>query len=152
MGTISLTNEKLATFYMCGKAFINSSPRSRLWYAVDKVMKAAEKKLKKVEALKEEKRREFAMKKDKGIYDLTPDGKWQFDQEGHKKLTEALEVIDETVTEISVQIIPEGEFDEKTLSFDLRNNFEGIVIPAIDYENFDWDKIPANHKDKKAEV
>lgn len=138
--TTKITNEQLNTFTVCARAYLNAAPKSKLWFAVDKILKVSIKKLKKVEELKEEKRREFALKKDKGVFDLTPDGKWQFDDAGYKNLISALSAIDETEVEIPTHIIPEGDYDDKIISFDIRNNFEGIVIPKIDYDNFDIDK------------
>lgn len=151
MDTLTITNERLNIFVIAGKAYLNATAKSKLWFAVDKITKVAVKKLKKVEKLREEKRREFAMKKDKGVYDLTENGGWQFDESGHKKLIEALEEIAKQDCELPIHIIPEGQYDEKDLTYDLRDNFEGIVIPAIDYDNFDIDSWVDPAKKKKEE-
>lgn len=149
MDTIKITNERLSVFVTAGKMYCNVTPRSKLWFAVDKITKIAEKLLKKVEKEKEEKRREFAMKKEKGIYDLTVQGGWQFDEAGHKALAAAHDDINEKEVELKVHIMPEGDYDETILSFDLRESFEGIVIPAIDYETFDVDKYLQEETKKK---
>lgn len=137
--TTKITNERLNLFVLCGKAYVNGNPKSKLWFAVDKILKIALKLLKKVDQRKEEKRMEFASKKEKGIFDLNPNGGWQFTDESWKKLVEALQVIDEDLAELPTHIVT--EYDEKALSFDLRANFEGIVIPAIDYDTFEIDKF-----------
>jgi len=137
---MNITNEQLNIFVLCGKAFTTNTPKSKLWFAVDKITKVAHKKLKNVEREKEAKRREFAMTKEKGIYDLDDKGQFQFTPDGLNNLLKAFEEIDQKEVEIPIHIIPAGEYDEKTLTFDVRQAFEGIVIPAIDYEKFNIDE------------
>lgn len=149
METIKITNERLNIFVVAGKQYCNTTPRSKLWFAVDKITKIAEKLLKKVEKQREEKRREFAVKKEKGIYDLTATGGWQFDEAGHKSLVAAMEEIDSKEVELKVHIVADGDFDESVLFFDMRENFEGIVIPQIDYDTFDVDKYLEELNKKK---
>lgn len=154
MATISITNERLNNFALAGKAFTGNTPLSKLWFAADKITKIALKRLKAVEKEKQKKRREFAMKKDKGLYDLDAQGNFQFNDEGLNKLEEALLSIDEQTTELPVHIIPHGDYDEQALSFDMRTCFEGIVIPDIDYEKFDIDQFeePKSNGVKKLAV
>lgn len=146
MATITITNERLNNFALAGKAFTGSTPLSKLWFAADKITKIALKRLKIVEKDKQKKRREFAMKKDKGLYDLDANGQFQFNDEALTKLEDAIAAIDEQTTEIPIHIIPHGQYDEEALSFDMRNCFEGIVIPDIDYEKFDIDAYEAPKK------
>ncbi len=149
MNTITITNERLNLFAICAKQYLNTSPRSKLWFAVDKILKIAIKKLKKVEEKKNEKRRDHALKLDKGVFDTKDDGSFKYDVTGHKALVVDLAAIDEETVEIPVNIVPDGQFDEnpKFLSFDIRNAFEGIVIPAIDYDNFDFETVkPQPHE------
>ncbi len=147
--TIKISKEELNSFVSFGKAYVNTFVRSKLWFAIDKILRVTIKKLKKVEKEREEKRAEFAVKKDKGVYDLTPNGRWQFDEEGLKKLNAALEALEIEEIEIPTHVIPDGEYEESNLTFDFRDAFEGIVIPAIDYETFDIDKYVAPKEEKK---
>ncbi len=139
----SITNERLNLFVTCGKHYLNNTKKSKLWFAVDKILKGAVKQLKKVNERKDEVRREFALKLDKGVFDTNENGTFKYDVEGNKKIVAALAVIDAETCEINTHIIPEGQYDDnpELLSFDIRNAFEGIVIPEIDYENFDIDKF-----------
>lgn len=152
--TIKISNDRLNIFVLCAKQFCNTTPRSKLWYAADKICKIALKKLKKTNRLRDEKRREFASKKDKGIYDLNDQGGWQFDENGFNKATAAMIEIDEQEVELPIHIIPVGQFDEKALSFDMRDHFEGILIPAINYDEFDIDNFlaPKTDEEKKPET
>ncbi len=146
MTTLTITNERLNLFVFCAKQYLNTTPRSKLWFAVDKILKIAIKKLKKVEERKNEKRRDHALKLDKGVFDTKDDGSFKYDVKGHKDLVADLLLIDEDTVEVPVHIIPDGEFDEKLLSFDIRNAFEGIVIPVIDYD-FDIETVkPQTHE------
>ena len=149
--TVKITKEKLNIFVAIGKHFVNTTPKSKLWFAVDKILRLAKKKLKKVEQERDEKRREFAAKKDKGLFDLNERGEYQFNDDNLKKLNEALLEIDEEEVEIPFHIIPDGENDETKLSFDMRENFEGIVIPSVDYETFDIDNYVAPKEEDKKE-
>lgn len=153
MGPIKITKEKLNLFCLCGKAYLNMSPKSKLWYAVDKVLKKALKLLKKVEEEKNTARREFALKKDKGVFDTAEGGVFQYSAADHEKLIERMSKIDEEEVEIMSHIIPVGEYDDdpKVLSFDMRNAFEGIVIPEINYDEFDIDKYEAPKEEEKTE-
>jgi len=148
---MNITNERLNLFVVCAKHYLNNSPKSKLWYAVDKILKIALKMLKKVEAKKLEKKREHAVKLDKGVFDVYENGTLKYTVEGEKKLAEDLEAIDQETCEIPTHIIPEGLYDDdpKVLSFDIRNAFEGIVISAIDYENFDIDNFEAPKVEEK---
>lgn len=150
MPTIQIPNERLMLFVVAGKNYSSGTPLSKLWFAVDKVTKFAEKKLKLVEKQKEKKRREFALKGDKGVYDLNDKGQFKFDDAGLDKLLPAIEEIDSQLTEIITHIIPAGQYDDSQLTFDMRNIFEGIVIPAIDYDTFDIDNFVFPKKDEPA--
>lgn len=154
MKTITITNERLNQFALAGKAFTGNTPLSKLWFAADKITKIAIKRLKAVEKEKQRKRREFAIKKDKGLYDLDAQGNFQFNDEGLTKLEDALAAIEDQPQEIPIHIIPHGEYDDQALSFDMRTCFEGIVIPDIDYETFDIDQFenPKNNGVKKLTV
>lgn len=139
--TKQISKEKLNIFVMAAKAFMDqtNNKKSKLWYAADKICKVAENKLKKVEMERDEKRREFALCDDKGVFDLNPQGGYKFDKEGLKKLKKALSDIDEETVDLPVHIIE--QFDDTKFNFDMRNSFEGIIIPEIDYETFDIDSF-----------
>ena len=135
----TITNEQLNLFVVCGKHYLNTAPKSKLWFSVDKILKIAIKKLKKVEDKKDDLRRECALKLDKGVFDTKENGAFKYDVEGQKKLIAGLLLIDEETLEIPSHIVPEGEYndDPKLISFDVRNAFEGIVIPEEDtYESW----------------
>lgn len=127
----SITNEELNFFVLAGKAYLNTAPRSKLWYAVDKLTKIGIKMLKKVEREKDAKRREFALTLDKGVYDTKDNNEFKYNVEGHKKLVDALNVIDESQIDFPIHIVSEYDNDPKIISFDIRRAFEGIVIPEI---------------------
>lgn len=148
---IIITNEKLALFCTVGKHYLNTAPRSKLWFAVDKILKKALKLLAKLEEKKNEIRREFALKKDKGVFDTGEGGIFQFTEESHNKLVKKINDLDEETVEIPTHIIPDGQYDDdpKVLSFDTRNGFEGIVIPEIDYESMDIDSMEHTPKPKE---
>jgi len=132
----TITNERLNLFVVVGKHFLSNPkkfPKSDLWYAVDKLVKKGLKKLKKVEEEKQKKRREVAVKLDKGIYDLTADGNFKWTDENYEKHVAACAEIDEKeVVDFEPHIV--NVYDDSEFSFDIRNAFEGIVIPEIDYD------------------
>jgi hypothetical protein len=137
----TITNEQLNLFVLCAKHYVNNSPKSKLWYAVDKILKGALKQLKKVDERKAEKKRERAIKLEKGVFDLRLDGTFKYDLEGERLLVEDLNAIDQETVEIKTHVITDYDDDPKLISFDMRNAFEGIVIPEIDYDNFDIDGV-----------
>lgn len=129
----TITNERLNLFVLCGKHYVNNAPKSKLWYAVDKLLKIAIRMLKKVDEKKNEKRMDRAVKLDKGVLDLTIDGSFKYNLEGHKLLIAELRAIDDETVEMPTHIVTEYDDDPKLISFDMRNAFEGIVIPETDY-------------------
>lgn len=140
----TITNEKLVSFCFHAKAFINSTPKSKLWFACDKILRIALKKARKTDQEKDERRRENALMKDKGLFDLDDKNQFQFTKESEKKLLEEFKVIDEKTIELETHIVT--DFDDSKLSYDMRTAFEGIVIP--EYKEIDID----NYQESKEQV
>jgi len=138
----TLTNKQLNLFVICGKQYLNTAPaKTKLWYAVDKILKKSLKKLEEVDEIKNEKRRDHALTTDKGVFDTNENGTFKYTLAGNKKLMSELTEIENKEVEIDTHIVTEYDDDPKILSFDIRRAFEGIVIPEIDYDKLNIDTI-----------
>lgn len=136
METVQITKEKLNKFAVAGKYYHtkHNASKSQLWMAIDALLELAQKKLKKIEQQKDLTRVQLC-KKDKSQYiEYDKKGGYQFTEEKYKELVEKLNIIDNELVEMPIQIIPKGQYPEKDLTFDLRDAFRGIVIPAQEYE------------------
>lgn len=147
--TIEITNERLNNFVLAGKRYTEQTPVSILWFVVDRMVKKFTKDLKKVEKERIKITRKYALKKEKGLFDLDDKGNLQFPADKQDELENEIEALFDKKIEVETDIVPAEDFDEKALSHDMRNVFEGIVIPSIDHDA----KISAlknsNHKELK---
>ncbi len=136
METITITKEKLNKFVACGKHYItvNVANKSLLWVNVDTLLEIAIKKLKKVEREKELARLSLCKKTATKHIDMSKNGNYQFTEEDHKKLLEAVDTIDQSTVDMPCMVIPKGEYPEKGLTYDIRDSFKGIVIPLNEYD------------------
>jgi hypothetical protein len=142
---MKVSPDKLNRFIIAGKHYASVTPLSKLRIAVEKILQPSIKKLKKVEEKKNELRREYALKLEKGVFNLDANGNLKYDEQGLKNLNEKLSEFDDNPdneVEITPHIIAEGDYDEAQLSYDMRTAFMGLVIADIDYDNIDWDKLP----------
>jgi len=65
-----------------------------------------------------------------------------------------LDAIDEALVTIPTMIVPKGEYPELGLSYDIRQAFQGIVIPEPDYKLDDPEldaKLEEENKSLEAE-
>jgi hypothetical protein len=132
--TTQIPKEKLNLFVLTGKHYLNSTKKkSRLWIAVDTILPKATKLLAKVEKEKELIRVNLCKKTASKHIDYDKNRQYQFTAEDHKTIQEKFDTIDESMVTIPCMIIPKGEYPELGLSYDIRQAFQGIVIPEPDY-------------------
>lgn len=131
-----ITKSQLNLFVVCAKHYLNnnSKKKSRLWIALDAILPKAVKLLKKVEGEKELVRVNLCKKSASKHIEYDKDGRYQFTEEAYKTLQEKLEAIEDATVKIPKMIIPKGEYPELGLTYDVRQAFQGIVIPEPDYK------------------
>lgn len=156
MTTTQITKSQLNLFVVAGKAYLNMNQKkkSRLWIAIDALLPKATKLLKRVENERELVRVNLCKKTGTKHIEYDKDGRYQFTEEAFKMLQEKLETIDEQLVAVPSMIIPKGEYPELGLSYDMRQAFENIVIPAPDYKLDDPEldaKLEAENKQLEAE-
>lgn len=132
MTTTEITKEHLNLFIVCGKHYVNSVPAEKrkenpLVPVIESVLPGMVKQLKKVERSKELFRISLCKKTAANYIEHNKNGDYQFTDKDLIKLTEELTKIDEQTIKVPCVIIE--EFPEEGLSYDLRQAFEGIVIP-----------------------
>ena len=153
--TTQIPKEKLNLFVLTGKHYLNGTKKkSKLWLAVDAILPKATKMLKKVEKERELVRVNLCKKTASKHIDYDKEGRYQFTAEEFKTLQEKLDAIDEAMVAIPTIIIPKGEYPELGLSYDIRQAFQGIVIPEPDYKLDDPEldaKLEEENKSLEAE-
>lgn len=131
-----ITKEKLSLFVACGKYYINANQanKSLLWICIDSLLELGTKKLKKIERERDFVRMKFCKKTGSKHIEYDKRGSYQFTEEDNKKVLEEFDRIDSETLEFPTMIVPKGEYPVKGLSYDLRQAFKGIVIPANEYD------------------
>jgi len=154
--TKQITKAKLNLFVVAGKHYINTNKKkSKLWIAADAILPKATKLLTKVENERELARVNLCKKTATKHIEYDKNGRYQFTEEAFKSLQEKLEAIDEALVSIPTMIVPNGEFPELGLSYDVRQGFYGIVIPEPEYKLDDPKldaKLEAENKAIQAEI
>lgn len=150
--TTQINKEKLNLFVLTGKHYLNSNTKkkSRLWMAVDTILPKATKLLTKVEKERELARVSLCKKTASKHIEYDKNGRYQFTAEDFKILQEKLDAIDEALVTIPTMIIPKGEYPELGLTYDIRQAFQGIVIPEPDYKLDDPELDAKLEKENKA--
>lgn len=135
METVKITKERLNLFVVCGKHYVsaNNSKKSLLWINLDSLLELAIKKLKKVERQKELVNMKFCKKTASRLIEYDKQGRYQFTEEDRIKILSENDLIDQEEIDIPCMIVPKGDYPEKSLTYDVRNAFKGIVIPADEY-------------------
>jgi len=153
--TTQIPKEKLNIFVLTGKHYLNSTKKkSKLWVAVDAILPKATKLLTKVEKERELARVNLCKKTASKHIEYDKNGRYQFTAEEFKTLQEKLDAIDEALVTIPAMIVPKGEYPELGLSYDIRQAFQGIVIPEPDYKLDDPEldaKLEEENKSLEAE-
>jgi len=128
METTKITKERLNLFVICGKHYLNNTPKNNLWGAVDTILPHMVALLKKVEKKKEFIRLSLCKKTGTKHVELDKSGRYQYTEDDNKKLIDQLEAVDNELVDVPV-IIAEN-YPEDGLTYDMRKAFEGIVIPG----------------------
>jgi hypothetical protein len=128
METTKITKEKLNLFVICGKHYLNNTPKNNLWGAIDTILPHMVALLKKVEKKKEFIRLSLCKKTATKHVELDKNGRYQYTEDDNKKLIERLEEVDNELVDVPV-IIAE-EYPAEGMTYDMRKAFEGIVIPG----------------------
>lgn len=136
METIEITKEKVNKFVIAGKHYINANiaKKSVLWINVDILLEMYVKKLKGIERDRDYVRMKFCKKTGTKHIEMTKYNGYQFTEEDNKKVLTEFDRIDSELVDMPIQIVPKGEYPEKGLSYDIRDAFRGIVIPALEYD------------------
>lgn len=133
--TTQITKEKLNLFVITAKHYLNSTKKkSKLWIAIDAILPKATKLLAKVEKERELVRVNLCKKTASKHIEYDKNGRFQFTAEDYKTLQEKLDAIEEAMVTVPTMIIPKGEYPELGLTYDVRQGFQGIVIPEPDYK------------------
>lgn len=130
METTKVTKERVNLFVICGKHYLNNTQKNKLWGAVDNILPSMVSILKKAEKKKEFVRLSLCKKTATKHVELDKAGRYQYTEEDNKKLINELEAIDNELVDVPVIIVPEGDYPEEGMTYDMRKAFEGIVIPG----------------------
>jgi len=128
METTKITKERLNLFVICGKHYINNTPKNNLWGAVDTILPNMVSLLKKVEKKKEFIRLNLCKKTATKHVELDKNGRYQYTEDDNRRLIERLEEVDNELVDVPVIIVEDYPSDGMT--YDIRKAFEGIVIPG----------------------
>lgn len=126
---VSITNEQLNLFVVCGKHYVNDAPDSVLKTAVEYVLEPAVKRLKKYERGAELLRLKYCKKTATKHIDYDKNKQLQYTEDDYKNLLNALDDLSEIEIELPACIVSMNEVPEEGLTYDIRRAFEGIVIP-----------------------
>lgn len=134
MKTTEITKEELNLFAVCAKHYLNNYDGDRkanpLVRSIESILPGMMKQLKKVERQKELSRVSLCKKTASKHIEYDKSGRYQFTEEDFKKLEVQLDKIDQEKIKVLEVVIE--EFPEEGLSYDIRQAFEGIVIPKTE--------------------
>lgn len=146
MTTTKITKEKLNLFVACGKHYVSNANESELSKAVEAVLEPAIKKLKKVERQQEIARLSLAKKTSSKHIERDKYGNNLFTEADNIKLLEKIDEINAEEVDLPIDIVE--DYPSEGITYDIRQAFEGIVIPKIARK---FDNLPDDPKEDEAE-
>lgn len=145
-----VTKEQLNLFVICGKHYLNELKEpSELSKAIETVLPEAIKKLQKVERQRDMFRISLAKKTATKHLDLDRQGRYQHTEDDTLKIFAKMEEIDKEEVNLHSTIIE--EYPDEGLSYDIRQAFQGIVIPAKLYPKYKDEEEPKDEEEESQE-